>query len=216
MRIERSHFGNVELFRAGESFYPRPRGNCSVHNSHEADNALEVIVITVEDKRFERRVVVALRRRNEFHYLFENLIDVDSVFCGNSRGVRAVESDNVLDFLSRSVGVGGGEVDFVDYGYYFQIVVESEIAVRERLRFDALRCVYDENSPFARGERTRNFVSEVHVSRGIDKVEDIFLSVFRLVSHSHGREFYGDSAFSFQVHRVEELVFHISFGNLTG
>ena len=54
------------------------------------------------------------------------------------------------------------------------------------------------------------------MSRRIDKIEYIVFAVACLIRHSHGREFYGDTSFALQIHRVEKLVFHIAFRNLPG
>ena len=214
--VERADFRNVELLAPRKCLYSRTLADGTVHNSHKADNAFEIIVITVENKGFERRVVIAFRRRNKGYYLFQNLVDIDSVFGGNSRSVRAVQPDYVFDFFRSLVRVGGGKVDFIDYGYDFEIVIKREIAVGEGLSLDSLRCVDNKYRPLARGERTGNFICEVDVSRGVDKIENIILSVLGFIRHSDGRELYGYAPFSFEVHRVEELIFHISLGNLTG
>ena len=69
--------------------------------------------------------------------------------------LRRVEADDLLDLLPHALGVRGGEVDLVDDGDDFVIVLDRLIDVGERLRLDALRRVDDQQRAFARGERPR-------------------------------------------------------------
>jgi hypothetical protein len=47
-------------------------------------------------------------------------------------------SDDVRDLTARFVGLRAGQIDLVDYRDDFEIVLHSEIGVRQRLRLDAL------------------------------------------------------------------------------
>ena len=51
---------------------------------------------------------------------------------------------------------------------------------------------------------------------GVDKIENIGLSVVRLVVKAHCTGFYGDTALAFKIHIVEELFFHIALGDSAG
>ena len=88
---------------------------------------------------------------------------------------------------------------------------ECEVYVGKCLRFDTLRRIDDKKCAFACRKRTRYFVREVDVTRGVDQVEHIRFAVFCRILKSYGLRFDRDTAFTFEVHRVEDLRFHFSF-----
>ena len=74
-----------------------------------------------------------------------------------------------------------------------------------------MRGINDQQSTLASSNASRNLVTEVNVSRSVDKVEDVFLSVER-VFHLNRVTFDGDAALLFEVHIVE----HLPFGHGNG
>ena len=94
-----------------------------------------------------------------------------------------------------------------------EIVVEREVQIRERLRFDALRRIDDEDGAFARGKRARHFVREIDMPGRIDQIEFVLNTVFRAIKHPHRFGFDRDALFTFQVHLVHHLLDHIAFGD---
>ena len=78
-------------------------------------------------------------------------------------------------------GSAEGRSTLLMTGEDVEVVVDGQVAVGQRLRFDALRGVDDEHRPFARGEAARDFVGEVDVAGRVDQVEDVVLPVFGLV-----------------------------------
>ena len=59
----------------------------------------------------------------------------------------------MLDLLGALVGLGRGQVDLVERGDDREVVLDRLVAVRERLRLDALRRVDEQDHALARGER---------------------------------------------------------------
>ena len=109
--------------------------------------------------------------------------------------------------------VGGGEVNFVDDGADFQIVVQGEVGVGQGLGLNALAGVHDEDGPLAGGQRAADLVVEVHVARGVDEVQGIGLAVLGVIAEGDGAGLNGDAALLFQVHVVQKLAFHLPFGD---
>ena len=106
--------------------------------------------------------------------------------------------------------VGGGQVYLVDDREYFKVVVEREVGVRERLRFNALRRVHDEHRTLARGERAADLIVEVDMTRSVDKVEGIVLPVGGLVVEADGARLDGYAALALKVHVVKDLILHLA------
>ena len=109
-------------------------------------------------------------------------------------------SSPITSSISFFTSAGGRKVDFVDYGQDFEIVFERKVDVCKRLRLHSLRRVDYEYCALASGERTRDFVREVYVTRSVYKVELVFLAVFSLVKHSYGREFYCYAPLALDIH----------------
>ena len=73
----------------------------------------------------------------------------------------AVQADDVRDLPPDFLGLGAGQVDLVDDRDDLEVVLDSQVGVGERLRFDALRCVHEQQRALARGKlnaslRTKN------------------------------------------------------------
>jgi hypothetical protein len=78
---------------------------------------------------------------------------------------RRRDAEHALDLLGRDVGLGRGQVDLVERGDDREVVLDRLVAVRERLRLDALRRVDEQDHAFARGEAAAHLVAEVDVAR---------------------------------------------------
>ena len=89
-------------------------------------------------------------------------------------------------------------------------MVQRQIGVGERLRFDALRGIDHEQRAFTRLQAARNLVGEVDVARRVDQVELILLAVLRLVIQPNSMGLDRDAALALQVHRVENLLHHFA------
>ena len=65
-------------------------------------------------------------------------------------------------------------------GNDLQPVIDGDVGVRQRLRFDALRGVHHQQRAFAGGQRTGNFVGKIHVPGRVDQVELVGVAVLRV------------------------------------
>ena len=137
-------------------------------------------------------------------------MNVFAGFGGNARRVQRGNSDYVLNFVGNPFGVGGGQVDFVDYGNNFEVVVNRKVGVRQGLCLNPLGSVHDEHCALTGGKRTGNLVVEVHVSGGVDEVKDVFPAVVGVIVKAHGAGFDGYAALPLNVHIVEELFLHVA------
>ena len=104
--------------------------------------------------------------------------------------------------------VGGRQVNFVDDGENFEIRVQCKIGVCKRLRLNALGCVNDEHRTLAGCQRTAYLIVKVNMTRGVNEVKHIGLTVLGLVIQTHGPCLYGDTALTLEVHVIEDLILH--------
>ena len=61
-------------------------------------------------------------------------------------------------------------------------MLESHIEVGDRLSLDPLGSIYDQESTFTGSDGAGDLIGEVHVSWGVDEVEDVGLSI-QLIVH---------------------------------
>ena len=102
------------------------------------------------------------------------------------------------------------QVDLVDDRDDLEVVLDREVGVGQRLRLDALRGVDQQQRALAGGERPRDLVREVDVSRRVDQVEDVLLAGRRRVVQPDRMRLDGDAALALEIHRVEDLRFHLA------
>ena len=182
----------------------------AVFHTNQHDHADVVIKPRIDNNRLQRRVFVAGRRGDFGNDFFQNVFHTDAAFGGTLYRADGIDADDVFDFLFHAFGVGGGQVDFVQNRHDFHAQINRGVAVRHGLRFHALRCVNDQKRAFAGGQRTGNFVRKVDVSRRVNQVELIHLSVACFVVERGGLRFDGDAALFFDVHGVEHLRTHFA------
>ncbi len=110
----------------------------------------------------------------------------------------------------RVVRVGRRQVDLVEHRHDLDAELDRGVAVRDRLRLDALGRVDDEQRAFARRQRAADLVREVDVARRVDQVEVVQLAVRRPVLERRGLRLDRDAALALEVHRVEHLRLHLA------
>ena len=137
-------------------------------------------------------------------------MNVFAGFGGNARRIQSRNADDILDFVGNTLRVGGGQVDFVDYGNDFEVVVNGKVRVGKGLGLNPLGGVHDEHCALTGGKGAGNLVVEVHVSGGVDEVKDVFPAVVGVIVKAHGAGFDGYSALPLNVHIVEELFLHVA------
>ena len=111
----------------------------------------------------------------------------------------------MLDLGGIALRVGGGEVDLVQAGDDFEVVLDSKEAVGQGLCLDPLRRVHDEHHPLASRQRAGHLVAEIDVTGRVDQVDDVTLPVD---PHVLGLD--GDAPLPLDVHRVEVLLAHVA------
>ncbi len=143
---------------------------------------------------------------------FENIVDADALLGAAQHGVARVDPDHGLNLLANAFGLGGRQVDFIDDGNNFEIVVQREVRIRQRLRFHALRRIHHQQCAFAGLQAAGNLIRKIDVPRRIDQVQLIHLPVVGAIVEANGVGFDGDAALAFEIHRVEDLLHHFPLG----
>ena len=104
----------------------------------------------------------------------------------DTRSASLASSPMVLfNFLDDLLRASDRQIDLVEHRYDFEIVVESEIHIRQRLRFHPLGCVHHQQATLASGQRPRHLVVEVDMTGGINEIELVSLAIGGGVGQSH-------------------------------
>ena len=122
----------------------------------------------VENKSPQRFVGSVSRLGNVLYDRFEHVVYADAGLRADQYGFRRVQPDKVFNFLTHPVGIGAGQVNFIDDRNDFQIMFQGQVHVCQCLRFYALRCVDDEQRPLAGRQAAGYFVVEVDMARCVD------------------------------------------------
>ena len=188
----------------------------SVEYSDENDDPQKLIVPAVHQQGFERSIQFALRRRQVADDRFQDIADADARLGRNFYGLTRVYPDDFLDLPAHGLGVRGWKVDLVQYRHQIMVRRDCLIRVGKRLRFDALRCVDDEQRSFDRPHGSRDLVCEIHVSRRVDQIEHVRIAVVRLVFDANRIGLDGDAPLPLDIHGIEELSLHIPCADGSG
>ena len=213
---ENARFDDFKFFARRHHADALARLDAAFHDADIGDGPFIGIEMGIEDEGPQGLVPFVSRCRDALDNGFQDLVDAVARLGTDHDGVRCVQADDVFDFLADPVRVGAGQVDFIDDGNNFQIVFQGQVDVGQGLGFDALRGIDDEQGPFAGRQAARYFVVEVDVPRRVDEIERILFAIFGIVNETGRLGFDGNAPFPFEIHRIEELVFHFPFGHGAG
>ena len=185
----------------------------SVKDTNGCDNAAIFIEIRIKNERFERSFWITRRRRDEVDNGFEQVVNAFSCFSGYEHRIICSNSKLIFYFLLNFRRMCRREINFVDSTHDIEICVHRKICVRNRLSFDSLRGVHDEDRAFARGKRARNFVGKIDMARRIDEIKFVGLTIIGLVTHANRIGLNRDAALALDIHAVEHLLRHIALRN---
>ena len=186
----------------------------AVDDAHQHDDAEIGVVPAVDQQRLQRRVAIALGRRQPLDDRLQHGGDVQAGLGRDRDGVGGIEPDHVLDLLLDAVAVGGRQVDLVEDGEDLEIVVERLVDVGQRLRLHALAGVDHQHRALAGGKRARHLVGEIDVAGRVHQVELIGLAVLVRVVEAHGLRLDGDAALALDIHGIEDLLLHLPVGDV--
>ena len=188
----------------------------AVDDAHQHDDAEIGVVPGIDEQRLQRRVGVALRRRQPRDDRLQHLVDALAGLGGDRHRVGGVEADDVLDLLLDPLRLGRRQVDLVEDRDDLVVVVDRLIDVGERLRLDALGGVDDQQRALAGGQRPVHLIGEIDVAGRVDEVEDVVLAVLGVVVQAHGLRLDGDAALALDIHGIEHLRLHLPLGQAAG
>ena len=76
-----------------------------------------------------------------------------------------------------------------------------------------LGCIDDQHRPFTGAQAAGHLVRKIDVTRGVDQVQFVSFTALRLIQHGDRVRFDGNPPLLFEVHRIEQLIFHLARGD---
>ncbi len=197
------------LGAGGHEAHLHSRAQSSLHHPEVYDHPQVGVVLAVKNEGLQRRGGVAGGGGDILYDVLQHRGDVDALLGRDLRGVQGGQADDVLDLVLHPLGVGGGQVDFVQHRPDLQIVVQGQVGVGQGLGLHPLGGVHHQHRPLAGRQGAADLVVEVHVARGVDEVEAVGLAVLGGVVHADGPGLDGDAPLPLQVHVVQQLGGHL-------
>ena len=139
------------------------------------------------------------------HHPLKNLAHANTIFRRRQEHFRWVTSDDASELCCVLLWVCCWKVDLVEHRNDGQIVLKGKVEVGQSLGFDALGSVNQQNCAFTGSKRTRNLIGEVHVTWGVDHVQDVFDAAIALIGQPHSLRLDRDAPLALNVHAIEVL-----------
>ena len=95
-------------------------------------------------------------------------------------------------------------------------MIQCQIHVRQSLRLYTLRRVHHQDGAVTGSQAPGYLIIKIHMSWCIDQIENIFLSIFRLVDRPHSLCLDRNPTLPFQLHVVQNLGLHLTAGQKSG
>ena len=91
-------------------------------------------------------------------------------------------------------------------------MIQRQIHIGQGLGLDTLGGIHHQYGPVTGRQASGYLIIKVHMPRGVNQIENVFLSVFSLINRTHRLGLDSDSPFSFQIHIVQHLRLHLPAG----
>ena len=144
------------------------------------------------------------------HDVLQHSLDIDALLGTDFRCIQRRQANDLFYFLLGTQRIGSRQVDLIEHRQDLQFVLHGQIRIGQCLRLHALAGVHHQQRTFTGGQRAGHLVVEVYMAGGIDQVQRIRFAILRLIEDLHGAGLNGNAALFFQIHIVQQLVFHIA------
>ena len=211
VHLQHAHLVGIILHAGVEELHLVALTDAAVHYLEIGNDAAERVKHRVEYQSLQRSLCVTRRVRNALHHGIQDVLDALAGLTAGADDVLGVTTDEVDYLVFYFVGHGRRHVNLVDDGNNLQVIVYSQIEVRDGLCLYALCGIHHQQCAFAGSDRPRHLVREVNVSRSVNQVQDIFLTLVHIL-HLDGVALNRDAALALQVHVVQ----HLPFRHLNG
>ena len=159
---------------------------------------------------------ITRRRRNKIHNALEKVLDALARLAGNTHGILCGDGQFLLYFFLNLLRTCAGKINLVDSRHNVQISIHGKSGIRDGLCLYTLCCINNQNGTFTGSKRARHFIGKVNMAWRINKIKLVLLAIARLIHHAYRVGLDGNATLTFNIHGVQQLLFHITLFNRMG
>ena len=187
----------------------------TVDDTHVGDDPTVRVIHGVEDHRARRGIGITLGSGDYLDNTVEKCFDALTGLAGHLEYLILIAADELGNLMRILLGLGTRQVDLVQDRDNRQVILESQVQVRERLSLDALRGVDEQDRALTCRQGAGHLVGEVHVPGRVNHVERVWGVLVR-PRHAHGLALDRDATLALDVHAIQVLVAHLASLNDAG
>ena len=211
-RAEVADLHDIALRAGGTHLHLHALPDGAVLHPDKDDDALVRVIDRVKDQCLQRGLRVAGGCRQLRHDILQHLVHIQAGLGGNPRGIRGIQADDILYLGCHLIRMSAGKVCLVQYREYLQVMIQGQVYIGQGLGLHALGGIHHQDRAVAGSEASGNFIIKVHVSGGVNQIQDIFIAILCLVDGPDRLGLDGYAPLPLQIHVVQDLVLHLPAG----
>src|ERR1035441_4996489 len=131
--------------------------------------------------------------------------------------------DNIFSLAAHQInnlilhffGIGTRQIYLIQHRNYLQIILQSQVKIRDSLGLNPLCSINYKQGTFAGGNGTGDLIREINMAWSINEIQDIMMPIQGII-HLDSVALDGDAPFSFNIHVIKHLCLRIAGGNGLG
>ena len=180
------------------------------------DHTLVWIVNRVVTERLQLALSSWLWRRDSFDDGLQNILNANVFLGATGHSIFTRDRQDILDLRDGPVDIRVGQINFIDHRNNLEILFHREMDIGDGLRLHTLCSIDNQQGAFTGAETARNLIGEIHMPGSVDEIQFICFTILRCVGHGHRMGLDGNAPLALQVHRVQQLILHLTLANRIG
>ena len=150
------------------------------------------------------------------HNRLQNIFYSDSHFRRNKGSILRFNPDHIFYLFYGFLRLCTGQINLVDDRKHVQIVIQRHIHICKCLRLHPLCSIYNQNCTITGSKASADFISKVNMSRRINHIQNIFISILCFINQTYRLRFDGNAPFTLDIHIIKYLRLHLPACQYTG
>ncbi len=178
--------------------------------THQDNNPLILVIPGIKQQCLQRGSHITLRGWNLLDDLLKDLTGTDPLFGRGQHRIMGVNADDLLNLVFDPLRLGSWQVDLVQYRKDLQVIIQRQIDIGQGLGLNPLGGIHHQQTTFTGRQRAGDLIGKVNMSRRINQIQDILITIISDVGQTNGLGLDGDTPFPFKIHFIQKLVLHLT------
>ena len=135
-----------------------PTCQCPINHTHQYHNPQIRIIPRIDQQRARRRIFIPMWCGQFIYNFFQQFWHTIAGFTRYRQSIPCVQSNHICNLFTCTCNITGRQINLVQHRQHFQIIIQRQIRICQRLCLNPLGCVNQHQRAFARGQRPRHFV----------------------------------------------------------